>query len=247
MTMSKIKLPWNGVVKIGCKEIKYNGGLYTQCGGKTEEELCGRCNELIKKNGGVSNGSVNDRMSCGVMEYKDPKGRSPVSYSKIMKKNGWSMEDVEKEGLRLGEKILECHFEEVVVKRGRPRKEKVEVEKKKRGRPRKEKEVVSNIAGEALIASLLDGSNHIDKRMGEIKETEIESEGEIKETEIKEGETKETEIESEGEETQVVKCELNGKIYLRSEDNWLFDIESHDAIGVWNENEGRIDEMEDEY
>ena len=222
--MSLIKLPWSGVLKEGCIGIKYNGGLYTQCGGKSEGELCVRCSELRKRNGCLY-GSVKERMECGVMEYKDGNGRSPVHYSKVMKKNGWSREDVEKEGLRLGVKVLECHFEEKVVKRGRPRKEKVEVEKKSRGRPRKEKEVVSNEVGERLIASLLCGSS-LEGSLKSIKETCIEDEEE--------------------EEIEVVKFELLGKVYLRSEENILFDIESHEGIGVWNELEERIEELDDE-
>ena len=47
------------------------------------------------------------------------------------------------------------------------------------------------------------------------------------------------------EEIEVVKFELLGKVYLRSEENILFDIESHDGIGVWNELEERIEELEE--
>ena len=223
--MKGIVLPWSGVVKEGCIGLKYNGGLYTQCGGSVEESveesvICRKCMSSMKKRGELMYGSVNERLKCGVMEYKDGTGRSPVHYSKVMKKNGWSREDVEKEGLRLGVKVLECHLEERVVKRGRPRKEKVEVEKKSRGRPRKEKEVVSNEVGERLIASLLCGSS-LEGSLKSIKETCIEDEEE--------------------EEIEVVKFELLGKVYLRSEENILFDIESHDGIGVWNELEERIE------
>ena len=35
-------------------------------------------------------------------------------------------------------------------------------------------------------------------------------------------------------------------MYLKSEVNVLYDIESHDAIGLWNEKENKIDELEDE-
>ena len=99
-----------------------------------------------------------------------------------------------------------------------------------RGRPRKEKEVVSNEVGERLIASLLCGSSlsssSLEGSLKSIKETCIEDEEE--------------------EEIEVVKFELLGKVYLRSEENILFDIESHDGIGVWNELEERIEELDDE-
>jgi hypothetical protein len=102
------------------------------------------------------------------------------------------------------------------------------VAKKSRGRPRKEKEVVSNEVGERLIASLLCGSSSSSSLEGclkSIKETCIEDEEE--------------------EEIEVVKFELMGKVYLRSEENILFDIESHEGIGVWNELEERIEELEE--
>ena len=102
-------------------------------------------------------GDVKDRMSVGIMEYRDSEGNGPVQYTKIMKKNGWTKERVLLEGKILGVSVPLCNFEEEVGKRGRPRKscvEKVVEEKKKRGRPRKEKKS-SNIAGEELIASLL--------------------------------------------------------------------------------------------
>jgi hypothetical protein len=140
-------LPWCGVKVLGCNGIKYNGGLYTQCRSSVSSgvssEYCGGCVREKRKNGGVlSYGSVVDRLSCGIMEYKDVKGRSPTSYTKVMKKHGLNREEVERVALCNGIVVPACHFEEVVSRRGRPRKEKEVVsspmEKKKRGRPRKE-------------------------------------------------------------------------------------------------------------
>ena len=51
--------------------------------------------------------------------------------------------------------------------------------------------------------------------------------------------------EEEEEETQVVKweCPADSKTYLKASDNVLYDAESHDAVGVWNEKENKIDEL----
>ncbi len=252
---SSVKLPWNGVVLEGkCMGIKYNGGLYTQCDGERKGEYCVGCERLKLKGGGIlPYGSVECRMSCGIMEYEDPRGRKPICYTKIMKKNNWSREEVEMEASRLDIKLSSCHFEEKVSSRGRPRKESkvVEgIEKKKRGRPRKEKEVVSNETGEDLIASLLceekeslplpvvvvDNSSELVKKES-LDLTVRESDIEILEDE-----------EDEDEECEVVvkKFELGGNEYLRSSENVLYDIESHEAIGVWNEMENKIDELEEE-
>ena len=238
-----LKLPWNGVVLSGCIGIRYNGGLYTQCGvecvSSSSSSYCSECERSNRLNGLCVYGSMSERLSSGIMSYKDSRGRSPIMYSKYMSKMGFSREEVELEGLRCGIKVLECHFVEVERKRGRPRKEKVEVEKKKRGRPRKEKEMVSNIAGEELIASLLDGM--VDCRSSN---EVVVSEGGREEVVV--SEIEECEDWSSNEEIEVVRFELKGKKYLRSKENILYDIDSHDAIRIWNEASGEIDELEEE-
>jgi len=248
-----IKLPWSGVVLEGkCMGVKYNGGLYTQCEVESKGEYCVGCERSKLKGGGMlPYGTVECRMSCGIMEYKDPKGRKPMCYTKMMKKNNWSREEVEVEGHRLGIKLAECHFKESVSTRGRPRKESkvVEgVEKKKRGRPRKEKEVVPNETGEALIASLLCEESELlppssrSSIMSSLDPMECSNDA-------LSASVCESEIEIEDEECEVVvdKFELGGKTYLRSSsDNMLYDIESHEAVGVWNETTNEIDELEEE-
>jgi hypothetical protein len=173
-------------------------------------------------------------MKCGIMTYKDPQGKSPISFNTIMKKLNLSREEVELEGKRLGLCIPECHFEEKKEKRGRPKKdtsaedtesEKSNVEKnvepqekKKRGRPKKEKEIISNNAGEDLIASL------VQEAPATPQEEELEEE----------------------EETLVIKFEFNGTTYLKSEDNVLYDMNSHEGIGIWNEETNEIENLPDD-
>jgi len=143
------------------------------------------------------------------------------------------------EAKKIGWSIPECHFNEKKGKRGRPKKDtsaedtasECSVEKKKRGRPKKEKAVVCNNVGEELIASLVSEQTCVSEETSGCKETEL---------------LPENINEEEEEETNVVKFEINGKIYLKSEDNILFDINSHDAIGVWNEETSDIGELPDE-
>jgi hypothetical protein len=52
--------------------------------------------------------------------------------------------------------------------------------------------------------------------------------------------------EDEEEETCVIKFTIDGKIYLKSDDNVLYDLNTHDAVGVWNEKSNEIDELPDE-
>ena len=50
----------------------------------------------------------------------------------------------------------------------------------------------------------------------------------------------------EEEETSVIKFTIDGKIYLKSDDNVLYDLNTHDAVGVWNEKSNEIDELPEE-
>ena len=273
--LKRIKMPWCGVIEeMLCKSIRKNGGLYTQCEKESECEYCVGCLKEKSKNGELKWGSVYDRMKVGIEEYRDRNGNKPLKYRKIMKKDGISMEEVLEEGKRLGWEVPLCHFEENDGKRGRPKKEKsvVEmVEKKKRGRPKKEKEMVSQNAGEDLIASLLlgvggplgvpspyDGIG----RQDQVQEKEPSADLAVQEKEpltVQEKPSADLAVqekpsadladladEDEEEETCVIKFTIDGKIYLKSDDNVLYDLNTHDAVGVWNEKSNEIDELPDE-
>ena len=242
-------LPWCGfVIEECCRGLKLNNGLHTQCNrSRGEKDYCMSCVKLMEKNGGsLPYGSVYDRLKCDILDYIDPKGKATIPFANVMKKLNISKEEALKEAEKLGWTIPECHFEEKKGKRGRPSKAKdtsaedtasecSEGEKKKRGRPKKNKEVVSNNAGEDLIASLLEQENTEEKKTG-AKELIVGAEELIEE-----------EVEDEDEdETKVIKFEIEGKTYLKSEDNVLYDMESHDAIGIWNEESNKIEEIPDE-
>ena len=100
--------------------------------------------------------------------------------------------------------------------RGRPRKERKESSEEKRGRGRPRKERKESGGREDLIASLIGMEN---------------------------GENDE---ENDEKETEVIKFTIKGKIYLKSEENILYDLESHDAVGIWDECEKEIKEIVDE-
>ncbi len=268
----EVVLPWSGEKK-GCKALKYNMGLYTQCGeslsGESlsgeklseEAKYCVVCVKEYSKKGEHRYGTVEERKASGIMEYKDPRGKGVVRYTEIMKKLNLTKEEVLSEAKRQGVEVAECHFEEKSVKRGRPRKEKEVVgEKKKRGRPKKEKEMVSNKAGEDLIASLLNESKREDPIA--IPMSGCEKATENKENKEKPSADKATpmsgcdkatakepsadEEDEEEEETVVIKYEIDGITYLKSEDNVLYDMKTHDCVGIWNELTKKIDEIPDE-
>ena len=94
----RIVLPWSGEVE-GCKEIKYNMGLYTQCG-EGEEERCKSCEKECMKKGEKRYGTIEERKRSGMLEYKDPRGKGVVRYIEIMRKLNLTKEEVIEEGKR---------------------------------------------------------------------------------------------------------------------------------------------------
>jgi hypothetical protein len=52
--------------------------------------------------------------------------------------------------------------------------------------------------------------------------------------------------EDEDEETVVVKFDINGITYLKSQDNVIYDMNTHDALGVWNEETSEIEVLPEE-
>ena len=236
---SKVILPWCGeVLSMRCNALVLNGGLYTQCMKcmKEGELYCKVCMNKKEKNGDVFvYGTVEDRLTCDLLEYKDSKGKCEVIYSSVMKKEGISREEAEVEAGKLGWVIPDSYFEVKASKRGRPKKnvEKEDiVEKKVRGRPKKEKETIVGNVGEDLIASLIE-----ETILGNVGDDLIAS---LIEVNMEEN----VEENSVDEECEVIKFEYNGRCYLKSEDNVLFDIESHDFVGVWNGSS--IDDIKEE-
>ena len=160
-------LPFSGEKNGKCCEgLRYNDGLYTQCevAKKGENKFCAVCEK-----GNLKYGSIDDRMSAGIMDFKDPSGKSPVHYSKIMKKLKLTKEQVLEEGLKMGKVVSEIHLEVQEEKRGRPKTVKAVKEKteKKKGRPKKEPkglelENKTTDLFASLIANSVESSSEID-------------------------------------------------------------------------------------
>ena len=176
-------LPFNGECNdLCCQALRQNNGLYTQCqlGRKGENGLyCKSCQQLADKSedGVPEYGTITQRMSVGIFEYVDPKGRKPVSYTKVMKKYKLSEEQVLAEAGRLNITINPGHFVAPVQdsKRGRPASPKEAKEPKgSKGRPKKAKKVLE-IEGdeEDLFASLVADASEEEEEV-EVDEKEVE-------------------------------------------------------------------------
>ena len=100
---ASIPLPFvaSMVVKDGCNGLAFNGGLFTQCQ-KTRMSDCSYCKGCqMEADSSASNtplnGSVEQRLACDLMSFRDSKGRSPIAYSRIMEKSKLTREQVEEE------------------------------------------------------------------------------------------------------------------------------------------------------
>ena len=228
---SKIVLPFVGLMcEENCNGIRLNHGLYTQCTNKHSilydgYNICKTCMKQIEEKGEITYGYIQERIEMGE-DFRDKNGKKPVNYGNVMEKLNISREEVEKEALRLGIKISEDHFEVKKSKRGRPAKkttavvdtssEDGDIPKRGRGRPKKEKKAVCS----STINSISEEKVNIDMR-----KEEAESEEE----------------ESEEEELAVTLFNFKGKKYLKAEDNTVYDFNTHDELGVWNERTNSID------
>ena len=160
-------LPYNGELNENlCLGLNRNGGVYSQCSSERveSEKYCKQClKEASNNSHGLPNyGNIVDRQKAYLNkeEFKDPSGKSPIAYTKRMKKLKLSEEQVRNECEKMGVTLDPINLEEKTLKKsGRPKQikpEKPAKEIKAKGRPKKSKKVLE-LAGEEedLFASLV--------------------------------------------------------------------------------------------
>ena len=241
----KFPVPFNGKIKENCcKGLKLNNGLYTQCEYNAKEgEYCKGCvNQKY--------GNVMERIQVGLYEYRDPSGKKPVGYKKVLNKLKLSEEYVREEAEKAGIEIDEEHFEYTD-----------EEVKEKKGRPKKAKKVMKNKGNDEIFSKdeeeVKDEVEVKVEKMEEVKvEVKVEKVEEKKVEEKKKPRKQESqkskkakekvkakaEEEEEEEEADVVKrVEINGKKYLKSKKtNTIYNMDQ-ELIGIWNEKTQKID------
>jgi hypothetical protein len=166
---SAFPLPYNGESDTNlCSGLRFNEGLYTQCilHKKEEKSFCKGCQVKADTNDGVPQyGTITHRKVCydSNTEFKDPNGKSPVAYCRIMKKYKLSEEQVVEEATKQGMTVNTVHFVfvECETKRGRPKSNVPPKELKgTKGRPKKSKKVLEiDGCDDDLFASLIASVN----------------------------------------------------------------------------------------
>ena len=170
-------LPYNGELdEKCCNGLKQNHGLYTQCLMRKGDSYCKVCKSQADKNetGEPDYGTIQGRNAVGIFAYIDPKGKSPTSYTKIMKKYKVSREEVLAAAAKVNMTIDEGHFAVQDSKRGRPKSEaKLAKAKGTKGRPKKSKKVIEIEGDEIdLFAALVAASDEDSVSNEEAEEAE---------------------------------------------------------------------------
>jgi hypothetical protein len=120
------------VNELGCQGLAFNRGLFTQCLKSRMENggFCKGCQSEADKNasGCPDCGTVETRLNTGLYDFKDPKGRSPVSYLKVLTKLKLTEEQAIEEAVKMGLEIPAEHLvviekaKKSPISRGRPKK-----------------------------------------------------------------------------------------------------------------------------
>lgn len=254
VTKVGVPLPFTGYVSEECcSGVRQNHGLLTQCpkSKSDSKEYCSGCQKQADKNasGKPNSGSISDRLAAfeSGKEYRDPKGKAPVAYVKVMQKLKLSKEEVEEEAGKQKIELPSDLFNAAIAKRGRPKKNSAvtsdtdseKSEPKRRGRPKKTGKPVEVSTTEDLFASLISEAKANSPRPSK---AEAKEKVEPKEAEKKKA-TKEAEVEA---EVKVKKFEFKGTVYYRTSDNVLYDPNTQDCVGVFNEERQEIDECEED-
>jgi hypothetical protein len=212
----KLKLPYCGAQE-GCKNLKYSGGLYTQCCKYTEKDYCKVC-QIEVNNGGCKYGNIEDREKVSFGKFVAKTGKEEIDYNKYMKSHGYTKEMVI-EAANLREVKLPGNLFETKKKTKEPKRnvevsdtssETSEVTKRGRGRPKKEEK-------------------EVEVKKDEIKKDEIELEEEVNEEDDSDY------------EVEVKRFNYKGKEYLKDiNDNTVYTHDG-DVVGVYNEDTDSID------
>lgn len=115
----------------GCQGLAYNRGLFTQCLKEPMENglFCKGCQAEADKNasGCPDCGIVENRLATDLYAFKDPQGRSPISYVKVLNKLKLTTDVAIEEAGKLNIIIPNEHFD-IIEKvktqdtKGRPKK-----------------------------------------------------------------------------------------------------------------------------
>ena len=262
-----VLLPFCGdILPQNCSAICLNHGLHTQCARPWLENTGGYCKSHTQEERRPY-GDIQDRLATynevgrWGLEFRDKKGVKTKPYSSVMTKLKITREQAEAEANKQEVNIPEEHFNVVEKKSGRPAKptaavsdsESEQKPKKRVGRPKKSKPVVESKHGDDLIAALVAETEKptiVDLAVGVFPEKDDE---EVQPTtppapltsEEKSEMINDSYLSDDDEESlHVAPFEHEGIHYYKSENGTLYDIDTEEPVGVWDEIENKITKID---
>lgn len=255
VSRAKFSLPFipELVNQSGCFGLALNGGLFTQCPKSRAEgsNYCAKCREHESSNPEYSTYNIQGRLACGLMDFTDQKGRKPISYLSYLSKKEVSRTEAEEKAKELGVVIPSIYFEPLAEKkgRGRPKKTKQEVvaengedlfnqmqeteEKPKKGKAKvsEEEKEERKSQREAKKRALLE-----QKENERVAELEQKANVEVKVPEPEPPAQAQAPVPQEDEPTKkrVKVFKVDGKKYLRDDENVAYDFETKEPIGTYD-------------
>ena len=232
-------LPWTGKsVDTWCQGIRVNHQLLSQCTMKPKKDgFCTTCLKQVQEKGQPKCGTVAMRIEADKQKktFKNPEnGKEPVKFADVMNKLKITKEAAVAEASKFGLTIPEEEFVVTEKKKGRPKKQKSE-------------DTLTAIINEVVAASSSDSSSS--EFEGDSEPVKEPSPEPVKEPAPEAVQQKELAIEeydedydaeTDDEEVNVVCWTFDGKQYLKDENNIVYDVETHEAIGVFCEKEEKI-------
>ena len=203
-----IPLPFCGIIKEDwCQGVRNNHNLYTQCTNSKYKTgpLCLSCHKQSERNNG--------KLNHGFIQDRKPEHKKAVRYATVMKKLNITREEAEQEAARFGMHISEIEYQEKVTKRGRPRKT-----------PKKIVSTTSDFEHDIQLSDLSD-TGSVSSNLGTIQIPELPPNSD----------NSEDEEEEEEKEIEVVEFTYKDKKYLKDIEHHLYDIDTHELIGIWSE------------
>ena len=239
----KVNLPYSGEEE-GCKNLKYCGGLYTQCKKETVKDYCKVCQVEINKEGSKY-GTTHDREKYELGKYIAKTGKQELDYAKYMKSHNYSKEmvieaakmrnqelpknifekkkeSVNKRNVEVSDTSSECS--EPVIEKQEENKEENKVEKQEENKVEKQEENKEEKKEEKKVEK-----KEEKKGRGRPKKEE-------KTIEVKEEEEEEEEIHDDSEdEIEVKRFSHKGKSYLKDINNNKVYTEDGEEVGVYDD------------
>ena len=125
--------------------------------------------------------------------------------------------------------------------------EEIELPKKEKKKPETKKKPVTKKKEEEKCHLELEEESDGDSDAESEEDDVVQVDKEVEEDDVVQVDKEVEEDEEDKEdEVEVKKFELTGKMYLKAQDNILYDIDNHEAIGIYNEGNKNIDELANE-